>query len=54
VKIKLRGGNLIPWGWKRIGFERKSVFKARPHPDLLHLEKGQREGVLGFTERLSD
>jgi hypothetical protein len=32
-----------------IGFEREIVFKARPHPDLLHLEKEQREDVPGFA-----
>jgi hypothetical protein len=40
--------------WKEIGFEKESVFKARPHPDLLHLEKEQREDMPGFAERLSD
>jgi hypothetical protein len=38
----------------RIGFERESVFKARPHPDLLLQEKEQPEDVAEFAERLSD
>jgi hypothetical protein len=32
----------------------KIVFKARPHPDLLHLEKGQRKNISGFAEQLFD
>ncbi|HEY3761602.1 MAG TPA: hypothetical protein VGN23_07635, partial [Verrucomicrobiae bacterium] len=37
--------------WKQIGFERKNVFKARPHPNLLLQEKEQREDMPGLVER---
>jgi hypothetical protein len=37
-----------------IGFERENVFKVHPHPDLLHLEKGQHEEAFGLSEGLCD
>jgi hypothetical protein len=45
-----RGGGYL-MDWKVIGFEKENVFKAHPHPNLLHLEKEQRENVPGYAER---
>jgi hypothetical protein len=50
----VRAHGLQVGGVAAIGFERESVFKARPHPDLLLQEKEQPEDVAGFAERLSD
>jgi hypothetical protein len=32
------------------GFEIKDILKVRPHPNLLPLEKEQREGICWFTK----
>jgi hypothetical protein len=38
----------------RIRFEKKGVFKVRPHPSLLHLEKEYRKSIAGFAECFGD